>query len=228
MKKIILALLTLFGSVSMQSQTYQVRFTTDKGDFTVLLYDDTPIHRDNFVRLAREGYYDNTLFHRVIKNFMVQAGDSSTRHALPYTLYGENDVDYTLPAEIVYPTHYHHRGALAAAREGDDVNPEWRSSGAQFYIVTGAKIPSSRMSDIRQYVERATRGKVSIPYHLARDYATRGGAPHLDGQYTVFGEVVAGMDIVEAISEVPTDRNDRPTEDLHILKAEVLTPSVAP
>lgn len=210
----------------ISAQTYQVRFTTDKGSFTVVLYDDTPIHRDNFLRLVRTGYYDGILFHRVIKNFMIQTGDSTSRHASPYDLLGETDVPYTLPAEIVYPLHYHHRGALAAAREGDDVNPERRSSGAQFYIVTGQRIPPSRMTDFREYVSRMTGGQVHIPRAQADDYAERGGAPHLDGQYTVFGEVLEGMDIVEAISLVPTDRNDRPLENLRIIKAEVISESL--
>ena len=204
------------------AQNSHVRFTTDKGVFTVVLFDDTPQHRDNFLHLVREGYYDGTLFHRVIKNFMVQAGDSSTRHARPYILYGENDVPYTLPAEIRFPTHYHHRGALAAAREADDVNPERRSSGAQFYIVTGSKWASSRFADIRSYVSRMTDGKVVFPYAVAEDYAKRGGAPHLDGQYTIFGEITDGMDVVEAISVVPTDRNDRPETDLRIIRAEIV------
>lgn len=218
----ILAALLLLAAHTASAQTFRVRFTTDKGAFTVVLYDDTPQHRDNFVRLVHEGYYDGTLFHRVIKNFMVQAGDSSTRHAVPGAVYGGSDVPYTLPAEIVYPLHYHHRGALAAAREGDDTNPERRSSGAQFYVVTGARVPSSRMSEIRAYVSRMTRGEVNIPGALARDYAERGGAPHLDGQYTVFGEVTEGMEVVEAISTLTTDRYDRPRADLHILHAEVL------
>lgn len=222
LKTLALIILTLAAYGPAEAQTHRVRFTTDSGTFTVELFDDTPLHRDNFLRLVREGYYDGLLFHRVIKNFMVQAGDSTTRHAKPYALYGEGDVPYTLPAEIIFPRHYHHRGALAAAREADEVNPERRSSGAQFYVVTGSKWPSSRFADVRQYVSRMTEGRIQHPHALAEDYAERGGAPHLDGQYTVFGQVVEGMDIVEAISRVRTDRNDRPLEDLHIIHAECL------
>lgn len=221
LKRTLLSLLLLLPLCAI-AQSSRVLFITDKGSFTVMLYDDTPQHRDNFLKLVREGYYDGVLFHRVIRNFMIQTGDSTSRHAQPDALYGNGDVPYTLPAEIVYPKHYHHRGALAAAREGDDVNPEWRSSGAQFYIVTGRPVPSSRMTDIRAYVNRMTRGQVNIPGSLAEDYAERGGAPHLDGQYTVFGEVLSGMEVVEAISVVKTDRNDRPRTDLRIIHAEVL------
>ncbi len=221
-RNIFFLLLILVVALNIQAQTSRVKITTDKGAFIVVLYDDTPIHRDNFLHLVQDGYYNGILWHRVIRNFMIQTGDSTSRHARPEALFGEEDVPYTLPAEIIYPAHYHHRGALAAARESDDINPERRSSGAQFYVVTGAKVPSSRMTDIRAYVSRMTHNEVRIPHALAEDYAVRGGAPHLDGQYTVFGEVVEGMDVVEAISVVPTDRNDRPRQDIRIITAEIM------
>lgn len=209
-------------SIGLLAQTHRVRLTTSEGDIVLTLFDDTPIHRDNFLKLVASGYYDGIIFHRVISQFMIQAGDSLTRHAQPGALYGEGDVDYTLPSEILFPKHYHHRGALAAAREGDDVNPERRSSGAQFYIVTGRHCGSGDLQAFRQHIFKQTKQWIKWPREAERDYATRGGSPHLDLQYTVFGEVAEGMEVVECIERKKTDLNDRPIDDVRILKAEII------
>ena len=231
-----------------------VDIRTSLGDIRVRLYDDTPKHRDNFLKLVREGFYDGVLFHRVIKDFMIQTGDPSSRTADSTAMLGAGDPGYTIEAEIAYPRHYHKRGALAAARTGDQVNPERRSSGSQFYIVTGEKVAAARMAQMaenavmgkrqqyfRTLVER-DREKISaleasgdrdglealrqsliaetenavkaepLPDNIVNDYTTVGGTPHLDGQYTVFGEVISGMDTVEKIENVATGRADRPLE----------------
>lgn len=158
--------------------------STNKGDIVVRLYDETPIHRDNFKKLAKTQALDGTLFHRVIKGFMIQGGDPSSKGAAPGVLLGEDQVGEDLPAEIRYPEIFHKRGSLAAAREGDDVNPERKSSGSQFYIVWGK-------------------------------------SSHLNGKYTVFGEVETGLDVVEEIQNVATDENDRPIEDVVLIEMKI-------
>lgn len=209
-------------SLAADSATSLVRFETTLGTFDIALYNDTPLHRDNFLRLVRNGYYDGLLFHRVIRDFMVQTGDSTSRTAAPGTPLGEGDAGYTLPAEIVFPTHYHHRGAVAAARTGDDVNPERRSSGAQFYVVWGTTYAKPALSPIRRRVRMATGGKARFTDEMVADYATRGGTPHLDGQYTVFGEVVRGLDVIGRIQAVATDAADRPLTDVRITRATIV------
>lgn len=240
-----------------------VDIQTSLGPIKVLLYDDTPIHRDNFLKLAREGFYDGVLFHRVIKDFMVQTGDPKSKNATPDQQLGGSDPGYTLEAEILYPKHYHKYGALAAARTGDQVNPERRSSSSQFYIVTGRPVSSSMLSQMqermmqsqlqdyfralvmnhREEIEalqkagdkeglEALRLKLvketeenvkptELPQTLKDDYAEFGGAPHLDGQYTVFGEVLEGMETVEKIQNVATGAADRPVEDVKIISMKV-------
>jgi len=163
----------------------QVLLETNFGDVKLLLYNETPKHRDNFIKLVEEGFYDGVLFHRVINNFMVQAGDSASRHAQPGERLGGGEDKYTIPAEII-PGFYHKRGSLAAAREGDFVNPQRRSSMSQFYIVT------------------------------------RNLCPHLDGSYTIFGEVIDGMGYVLDMQQTQTDAFDRPVEDMRIIKATVI------
>ena len=204
------------------AQQTQVRFTTTAGTIVIALYDDTPLHRDNFVKLVREGYYDGLIFHRVIPEFMVQTGDSATRHATPGTLYGDGDLGYTLPAEIRYPQHFHKAGAVAAAREGDDVNPEFRSSAAQFYIVIGRTYNAMQLDRMRKRVAEATQSNFEYPESVAETYYFKGGTPWLDKTYTVFGEVVEGFDEFSDLSPVPTDANNRPLEDVRIVKAEVI------
>lgn len=206
----------------------RVRLETTRGNITIALYDETPVHRDNFVRLAREGYYDSLLFHRVIEDFMIQGGDPDSRHALPGAHLGEGGPGYDLPAEIRLPQCYHRRGAVAAAREADDLNPERRSSGSQFYIVWGKMGNTKNIARARHLVEKATRGQHTITEEMEEDYLLHGGSPHLDGTYTVFGEVVEGLDdVVYAIQMAVTNEEDRPYDDIRILRAVVLPPPPA-
>lgn len=190
-----------------------VRIETSCGNIRVALSDDTPLHSKNFLKLAAKGFYDGTLFHRCIKDFMIQGGDPDSRHAAKGQLLGEGDVGYTIPAEFCLPYLYHWRGALAAAREPDDVNPEQNSSGCQFYIVYGKKQSPADIKKVRSALEE--KG-IELTSQMIDDYVMRGGTPHLDGQYTVFGEVIEGLDVVCQILTLPTDSNDRPLQDVVI------------
>ena len=222
-----LALLSGFGIesataarklVAGQGAHYVGKMKTSRGTVRFRLYNDTPLHRDNFVRLAERGFYDNLLFHRVIRDFMIQTGDPQSIEGSQVTVYGENDAGYKLDAEIV-PRHYHRRGAVAAAREGDALNPERRSSGSQFYIVTGRVHNDSTLTAARHRIAAgaADPAGAQITPQRERVYRTAGGAPHLDGSYTVFGEVIGGMGRVVRISKLPTDSQDRPkNEDVYI------------
>lgn len=233
----------------------KVKIETTLGDIIVRLYDETPIHRDNFVKLVKEGYYDGTLFHRVIKDFMIQGGDPDSKGAPAGKMLGVGGPDYTLEAEIK-DNLYHKRGALAAARQGDEVNPERRSSGSQFYIVWGQvfkenqlnqlgkqlrmqkvqdvfnALAAARRDEIMQMRRERNRaglqelqdqliaeaenkvGKQGLTDEQMQLYSTVGGTPHLDGQYTVFGEVEEGLNVVELIQNTATGRGDRPTNDI--------------
>lgn len=195
-----------------------VRLETSAGVVRIALSDLTPLHRDNFLRLTEEGFYDGLLFHRVIKGFMIQAGDPSSRGASRDSLLGEGGPGYTLPAEIVFPELYHVRGSVAAAREGDDVNPEFRSNGSQFYIVCGERMQPAPLRKAMSYL--AEKG-IELDKFMLNDYQMYGGTPHLDGTYTVFGRVIEGMEVVEAIQAVETDTNDRPLEDVVVIRATV-------
>ena len=241
-----------------------VELKTTLGDIYVDLYNDTPLHRANFLKLVGEGFYDGVLFHRVIDNFMVQTGDPKSKEAANGEELGGGDPGYTIEAEIEYPHHYHKYGALAAARTGDAVNPEKRSSGSQFYIVTGNKFSERQLEAmdqkkinqelqayfqnlamqyrdsiqsmqkagdqegleaLRQQLIKETEENVKpsvIPNNIKSDYVTIGGTPHLDGGYTVFGEVLKGMDVVEKIQKAETDNSDRPKEDIRIISAKVI------
>ncbi|MCQ2286722.1 MAG: peptidylprolyl isomerase [Bacteroidales bacterium] len=193
----------------------KVLITTSLGDITIALYDETPLHKENFLNLAKEGYYDGVLFHRIIKEFMIQTGDPDSKNATAGQALGMGGPDYRIPAEFV-STLYHKRGALAAARMGDNVNPKKESSGSQFYIVDGKKWTKEELNMISMQM-----GK-----HFSEEqinaYTTIGGDPFLDGDYTVFGEVVDGMDVVDMIAAQPKDRRDRPTTDIKILSTKVL------
>lgn len=232
MKQILLFLLLLLttptfaqsSSTASLNQDIEIEFKTTMGDFRVRLFSDTPIHSQHFAQLVREGYYDGLLFHRVIRNFMIQAGDSTSRTAKPNQPLGEADRNYTLAPEFRTPLHYHHRGALAAARESDDVNPERRSSATQFYVVWGKRWTPNELANVREHVDAETGANGLITDNMALDYYTRGGSPHLDGQYTVFGEVSTGLEIIDKIQKVNTDRNDRPRVDVRILSARILPP----
>ena len=206
----------------------RVALETTMGKITVELSDLTPKHRDNFVALAEEGYFDSLLFHRVIENFMIQGGDPRTR-TISGSEFDANGPDTgearywgKIDAEINFPTLFHQRGALAAAREGDVVNPQRRSSSTQFYIVWGRTFTDEQLDAQQARISRATQGQVTLPDHIRQAYKTIGGTPHLDGQYTVFGHVVEGLEIVDKIQRTATDSLDRPVEDVRILKATVL------
>ena len=250
----------------MESTTPQVRISTNYGDIVVRLYDETPEHRDNFLKLAREGYYDGTLLHLVIKDFMIQGVDPDSKGAPAGKHLGAGGPEYTLPAEFVYPQYYHKRGVLSAARQGDQVNPERRSSGSQFYIVWGKKYSEAELKQMAKqldgqrgqqifnelaaqhrdsiqamYKNGDRKGLMELQNRLAaetdklleatpgftftpeqtKDYTTIGGTPFLDNQYTVFGEVVEGLDIVEKIQSVATGSADRPKEDV-VMKVTVI------
>lgn len=243
-----------------------VSFETTYGTIKVKLYPETVKHHDNFLKLVNEGFYTGVLFHRVIADFMIQVGDPDSKNAKTNASLGSGDVGYTIPAEFVYPQYYHKRGALAAARQGDQTNPKKASSGCQFYIVEGKtyndsqldsidrsneqkmeaklfqEILNTKQDEVKQYrLERsqpkldALRDAILAEVHAQmknkptyklttqqrNDYKTLGGTPHLDGDYTVFGEVVEGMDVVDKISKTKTGRNDRPVEDIKVIKAEV-------
>ena len=204
-----------------EASEHVVEFETTKGTFRVKLYNDTPQHRDNFMHWVKEKFYEGVLFHRVIPGFMVQAGDSASVHAAPGQFLGDCPEPFTVPAEIKFPTHFHKTGALAAAREGDRVNPEKASSCWQFYVVTGHTYTDETLDQIQAYLSQQP-----VPVQLTEKqkevYRQVGGAPHLDGGYTVFGEVVEGMQTMDNIQWVERDENDRPLEDIRILRATVI------
>jgi len=257
------SILMLLSCNDQEDRSHEILISTSYGDIRVKLYDKTPKHRDNFLKLAKEGYFDGTLFHRVIEHFMIQGGDPDSKNAKPGVLLGNGGPAYTIPAEIV-PEYIHKRGVLAAARESDDVNPLKASSGSQFYIVQGkvfdekgldpveVKVAkrtkqfilynilhkpenSKALEEFSQYTKQndsarlqklisgftteidAVYGQMK-PFKLNAEqrkiYSTIGGTPHLDGAYTVFGEVVDGMDVVDKIAAVKTDSNDRPVVNI--------------
>ena len=253
MKKIVLILLTISfcGLIACKTGTKKgedmdketlVKIETTAGDIKVKLYNETPKHRDNFIKLVKDGMYEGTLFHRVIKDFMIQAGDPDSKNAPKGKMLGAGDVGYTIPAEFVYPKFFHKKGALSAARQGDNVNPKKESSGCQFYIVTGKvyndstllsmesqmnenkinvifnTLAQKHMKEIykmrkandedglydlqeKLFAEAQEMAAKQPEFHFTPEqieaYTTVGGTPHLDGEYTVFGEVVEGMDVVE-------------------------------
>lgn len=253
-------------TMNLPDNKVKVKIETTAGDITVLLYDDTPLHRDNFVKLVGEGYYDGLLFHRAVKEFVVQGGDPFSRTAAPGQRLGDGSPGYMIDAEINYPTHFHKRGALAAARESDETNPEKRSSGSQFYFVTGKVYTEAQLKGIERKANRereiqlknqlneqyrdtimslrrardfsaltAIQDEITekvdaemkanpfrLPEQVREAYATVGGIPHLDGEYTVFGEVIDGIDVVDQITQMPTDSFQRPLEDVRITKMTII------
>lgn len=255
-----------FAKGKMEKQSVKVRLETTKGNIDIVLYNETPGHRDNFVKNVNEGAYNGVLFHRVINNFMIQTGDPSSKTATKGQMLGASDHGSEIPAEFVYPQLFHKKGAIAAARTGDNVNPEKKSSGSQFYIVTGKvygeqelvqmekmmqnrqkqSIFESLCSQHKSEILQLRRNRDSIglqelqeklikqtedsvkgnEYHFTAEqkeaYTTVGGTPHLDGNYTVYGQVVAGIEVVDSIQAVKTDNNDRPVDDIKIIKATIL------
>jgi peptidyl-prolyl cis-trans isomerase B (cyclophilin B) len=196
-----------------------VLLQTNYGDIIIRLSDSTPLHRDNFLKLVKSHYYDSVLFHRVIKNFMIQAGDPESKLAKPGEPLGNGGPDYTIPAEF-RQTLFHKKGVIAAARMGDAVNPTKASSGSQFYIVQGKTFTDAGLDSVETY-----RLKRKIPPDQREVYKTIGGTPHLDQNYTVFGEVMKGLDVVDKIAAVPTSKGedrDRPLQDVRIIKAKLI------
>ena len=186
------------------------------------LYNETPLHRDNFLKLVREGYYDSLLVHRAIHGFLIQMGDPNSRHAKPGEFLGAGKPKHTVPAEICFPKLFHRRGALSMAREPDEVNPERASSGSQFFIVTGRLYMPQELAPIEKRVYAATEGEIKFTDRVRQVYEDHGGAPYLDGQYTVFGHIIEGMNTVTGIQMMPTDENDRPKDDVRIIRATVI------
>lgn len=206
--------LLLFNQAYDASKDEMVVISTEYGEMTVGLYKDTPLHRENFLKLVKESYYDSLLFHRVIDGFMIQGGDPDSKGAKPGQPLGRGGPGYTIPAELV-PEHIHKKGALSAARQGDQVNPERASSGSQFYIVQGKPVPSTQLQRIAE--QRAfTNPADSLGYtpEQVAIYQTLGGTPHLDGAYTVFGEVIDGLEVIDKIAAQKVDRRNRPLEDI--------------
>ncbi|HEU4469686.1 MAG TPA: peptidylprolyl isomerase [Flavisolibacter sp.] len=196
-----------------------VELTTTQGTMVIRLYDATPVHRDNFLRLVKSRYYDSILFHRVIRNFMIQAGDPQSRRAAAGIPLGGGGPGYTLPAEL-RPELFHQKGALAAARMGDDVNPEKKSSGSQFYIVQGKAFTPAGLDSVETFRLKGYK----LPAAHRQVYQTTGGTPHLDQQYTVFGQVISGLEVLDLIAALPVSRQqgDRPVSDARILKARLV------
>lgn len=217
-----LAAVTSCGAQPADTLRREVLLETTKGNIRIALYNETPLHRDNFLRLVSQGFYDGLLFHRVIYNFMIQTGDSASRNAAPGRLLGDSPESRKIPAEIRYPALFHKRGAVAAARESDETNPALASSSSQFYIVYGRRFNDSMLDAQQQKLDRQTGGKIKLTPEVREAYKAVGGTPHLDGQYTVFGEIIEGLDVVKDIDWADTDENARPKEDIRIIKATVV------
>lgn len=245
---------------ALTGNDYLVTIRTDLGEMKAILYDETPKHKENFVKLAKEGFFDSLLFHRVIQGFMIQGGDPNSKNAGPQDRLGNGGPGYTVPAEI-NPKFFHQKGALSAARQGDQVNPEKASSGSQFYIVQGSIVPSTQLqgpnpTDIQKAVSKLVQqmpdnelnqqyteayqmggneavdekiretldqlaevtgieiGQMDLPEEMIEAYTTVGGTPFLDNEYTVFGQVISGLDVIDSIAAVATQPGDRPIEDV--------------
>lgn len=200
-------------SASAQSKTIEiVEIKTKLGDMYVYLYENTPKHKENFLKLAKEGFYNGTTFHRVIKDFMIQGGDPYSKDESKKMMAGQGGPGYTIPAEIL-PENYHKKGALAAARMGDQVNPAKESSGSQFYIVQGKPMTDAEIMSIESKM-RSRNPDYKMPETMKNEYKTKGGSAWLDGEYTVYGEVIKGLDVIDKIADVKKGRNDRPEEDI--------------
>lgn len=217
----------LLVSVSLFAQDLKkcavVRIRTNYGTMDVALYNETPLHRDNFLKLVRSGYYDGVQFHRVIKEFMIQAGDPNSKDTTYTGQLGAGDIGYKIPAEILFPQFFHKKGALAAARQGDNVNPEKQSSGCQFYITQGRTFTPQELDMLQARLQQMNNNPTFQYTEEQRlHYQTFGGTPHLDGSYTVFGEVIKGFDVVDAISAVKVGMNDRPIKPVIIEEMSII------
>lgn len=214
----------LFSSFNPE-QVAKVKISTDFGDMTVKLYNETPAHRDNFLKLASSGAYDGTLFHRVIAGFMMQGGDLASKGATATTPLGYGCNDVTLPAEI-NPKFYHKKGALAAARTPDSANPEKRSSTCQFYVVQGYRYTDAQLDGMETPPKEGISDKEKAAHNIASEqkrtyYKVNGGTPFLDNQYTVFGEVIDGLEVIDLVCGMRTNASNRPFADV-AMKVTVL------
>lgn len=269
---LLINLLINSGFVASQTTETKVLLKTDMGDIKIKLYNETPLHKANFIKLVNEGFYNGLLFHRVINSFMIQTGDPQSKNAQPGAMLGNGGTNYNIPAEIV-SAKFNKRGALAAARQGDNVNPKRESSGSQFYIVQGNKFTIEQLNSMSQNIVNQKKNDLLVAYVTKPEnvklkmqidslqraknqteltnlvnqlniklkpeldeivkaggftaeqkeiYMKEGGAPHLDGAYTVFGEVIEGMDIVDKIAAVEKDKNDRPVKDIKIISAQIV------
>lgn len=198
----------MLSAFAAKPKNQYVRIKTEYGECIIKLYNETPLHRDNFLKLVKKGYYNGTLFHRVIKDFMIQGGDPDSRNAKPDAMLGEGGPKYTIPAEF-RDSLFHKKGVLAAAREGDLVNPKKESSGSQFYLVQGKVFTDEQLNALE-----VKRLKFKIPEWQRQVYKSIGGVPHLDRNYTVYGEIVVGLELVDKIAAMETDKNDRPKQDV--------------
>ncbi len=204
-----------FGCVKPKKYSF-IEIITPKGNIYAWLYDDTPLHKENFLKLASEGYYDKTKFHRVIKGFMIQTGDPNSKSDSLRAQWGQGGPGYTIDAEI-NKDHYHKKGVLAAARMADQANPKRASSGSQFYIVQGAVFNDQTLDVVEKQIRKATNNPdYKFTEQQRNDYKQVGGAPHLDMQYTVFGEVVKGLEVVDLIAQSQTAAQDQPVENIEI------------
>ncbi len=227
--KITLIIFTLtFFAVGANAKTKQkmthVLIETSLGEIKVVLYNETPLHRDNFIKLIEENFYDSLLFHRVIRDFMIQTGDPKSKFATENTPLGAGGNGYNVPAEIIFPQLYHKRGALAAARQGDMYNPERKSSGCQFYIVQGKTCTDQELDMIQNRINASRSPENQFKYSAEQriQYKSFGGTPHLDDQYTVFGEVVSGFEILQLISEAETGMRDKPKTEIRIISTKIV------
>jgi cyclophilin family peptidyl-prolyl cis-trans isomerase len=218
-RNVVLLSLILGLSVSCKGkeESMKVLLETSEGNIVIRLYEDTPQHSENFLRLVKDGYYDGVIFHRVIAGFMIQSGDPDSKNPTPNGQYGRGGPDYKIPAEIL-PNHHHKKGALAAARTN---NPAKESSGSQFYIVQGGVFDAEELKAMEENKKAVTSDFKFTP-EAVKDYISIGGAPHLDGEYTVFGEVIEGLEIVDKIALTETRQGDRPAKDIFIKKATVI------
>ncbi len=208
-----LASCSIFKGKQKQKENTKVRMETTEGNITLLLYSDVPQHANNFIKLVKQGFYDSLLFHRVIPNFMIQGGDPQSKTAPAGKALGSGSVGYRVPAEFMVEKYIHKKGALAAARDG---NPEKASSGCQFYIVGGKTYNASELANLEK--------QKNLKYTDAQRklYMTIGGTPHLDNEYTVYGEVIEGLDVITRIASVPRDKTNRPYKDVRIISAKVI------
>ncbi|MDR3142859.1 MAG: peptidylprolyl isomerase [Tannerellaceae bacterium] len=215
---LLLLMVVVFSAVSLHAQETEtlVLIDTDMGKIKVKLFNDTPLHRDNFIKNVSENRYEGLLFHRVIKQFMIQAGDVTSKDAPLDKQLGSGDLDYTIPAEIIYPAYFHKRGMLCAARTSDESNPERASSATQFYIVTGKFFTEMELDKMEK-----TENKTFTP-EQKHSYMLEGGVPSLDEKYTIFGEVVSGMKVVDKIQFVPTNEYDRPLKNIKIKSTAIV------